>query len=85
MASVQRDGAALCRTGLDGKPGLADSAFIAFPTDQPESTMSSRLIHRSLSLAFAFVLTVATLGGIDSLTVPAERAPQWAQQSAPRA
>lgn len=44
--------------------------------------MQTRFIERASSLCMAFVLTLAMLGGIDSLSQPeaANAAAQWAQQ-----
>jgi hypothetical protein len=37
------------------------------------------LLHRTLSLFLAFVLTVGVFGSIDQLAQPDAGAPQWAQ------
>ena len=42
--------------------------------------MSHRLIHRSVSLCLAAVLTMAMLGSIDHLAQRDEPAAGWAQQ-----
>ena len=48
--------------------------------------MSNQPLHRIVALAFAAVVTLAMLGGIEWLAQPDEAAPQWAQQLlAPRA
>ncbi len=45
--------------------------------------MFSKLIQRCVSIALAAVLTLGMLGGIDSLSQPADSgAAQWAQQAA---
>jgi hypothetical protein len=47
--------------------------------------MSTRLIQRSLSLCLAVLLTVAMLGGIDSLSQREDGPVQWAQTEPTRA
>ena len=47
--------------------------------------MFKRLLERVLSLGLAAMLTLAMLGSIDHLAQPDESAPQWAQQTTPRA
>ncbi len=47
--------------------------------------MSQSLVHRSVSFCLAAAGTIAMLGGVDRLAQHDGPAPQWAQQSAPRA
>ncbi len=42
-----------------------------------------RWLHRAVSFAFAAIVTLGVLGGIDGLSQPpADHVPQWAQQAA---
>jgi hypothetical protein len=50
-----------------------------------ETTMTHRLLQRCISLGLSAVLTLAMLGSVNYLAQPDEAAPQWAQQSTPRA
>jgi len=47
--------------------------------------MQTSRLSRVLSLCLAVAITGAVLGGIDHLSQRDEAAPQWAQQTTPRA
>lgn len=47
--------------------------------------MRPTFLQHSVSFALSALLTLAMLSGIDSLTMPADTHPLWAQQTAIRA